>query len=422
MNSDDYGNDRCSCTESIFSQRRLNGERESQCSLRGLPDTPTSKSRLLLQYLENQLRSTLSTQAVECDRRRISESSSGKECHPLCLSGEETEFSHRRSVSLYENLPTDLSFIGRGCRSRGCSSGSGGHDLEADGTGSGQKALSHVIRLGVRTRLSSTESEKDIEPEEDATRRYPLPASASLGPAVADHWSTGRCCPALSSGSHLGPAPSPNEEGHGRSRSPTRRELDPGECSRPHYNNLAQVVPSWDLEQLQLVHYRLAICGFYRGRMTIDEARTRLEPYPVGTFLLRDSSDPRYLFSLSVQTQRGTTSIRIVYECGMFRMDSEPEQRHLMPTFECVLRMIQYYRRLCLGRGSPVRRSSFVFLESSGRKDTRVLLRRPMEASPHCLVHLCRLGIHAVLRENGVARLPLTPSLKMFLMDYPYDV
>lgn len=428
MESGDYGNDRCSCTEPVFAHRRLNAERGSQCSLRGLPDNPTSnKSRLLLQYLENQLRSTLSTHPADCDRRRISDSSCspGVEWHSSRVSGEVELLSGRRSVTQYENLSPDTSFVDwDGHRIAGCSSAAGGSDSDAVGTAAGQKALSRVIRLGVRTRLSSTESEKGLEQEDGATRGHPFPASISLGPA--DHgWSIGHCPQALSSEHQPDPVCGWNDEGHGRSRSLTGR--DPGECQqRPHVTVrqglLERVVPSWDLDQLQLVHYRLAISGFYCGSMTIDEARTRLAPYPVGTFLLRDSSDPRYLFSLSVQTQRGTTSIRVVYESGLFRMDSDLEQTHLMPTFDCVLRMIQYYRRLSLRSGSPLR-SSYVFLESSGRRDTRVLLRRPLEVSPACLVHLCRLRIHARLRDDkGVARLPLTPSLKMYLMDYPYDV
>jgi hypothetical protein len=202
---------------------------------------------------------------------------------------------------------------------------------------------------------------------------------------------------------------------------------------------------------------RLEACGFYYGRMSIDEAADRLSRLPVGMFLLRDSSDERFLFSISVQTCRGTTSIRICFRSGLFRLDCSPDQEHLMPTFDCVLRLVAHYVRLCGGgngngigadtvaarRGSSNREptravatgNSYVFLESSGRRDTPVLLRTPLRDAPQSLSHLCRRAVHRALsrggqplsaadyeREGVVDRLPLVPSLKKYLKDYPYQL
>lgn len=187
-------------------------------------------------------------------------------------------------------------------------------------------------------------------------------------------------------------------------------------------------LPAWDLERLEIVYRRLDACGYYFGRMTMDEARLRLTGYPVGTFLLRDSSDPRFLFSLSIQTRRGTTSIRVVYEGGLFRLDSDPDQSYLMPTFDCVLNLIRHYVRLSAGRRlasveSPPT-NSYVLRESTGRRDTPVLLRRPLETTPASLAHSCRKSIHHSLGKNpqNVNRLHLKPSLKDYLSLYPYDI
>ena len=204
------------------------------------------------------------------------------------------------------------------------------------------------------------------------------------------------------------------------------------------YSRVASFLPAWDAERLESAYRLLSECGFYYGRMTIDEATERLSRWPVGAFLLRDSSDRRYLFSLSVQTCRGTTSIRMSYRSGLFRLDCSSEQEHLMPTFDCPLRLVTHYVRLCSG-ASPtstaagVRRNrhSYVLLETSGRRDTPVLLIQPYRERPPSLSQLCRRTIQRALycggagdsgRDNAVDRLQLQPSLKSYLKQFPYDL
>jgi len=208
------------------------------------------------------------------------------------------------------------------------------------------------------------------------------------------------------------------------------------------YSRVASFLPAWDAERLESAYRLLSTCGFYYGRMTIDEATERLSRWPVGAFLLRDSSDRRYLLSLSVQTCRGTTSIRMSYRSGLFRLDCSVEQEHLMPTFDCPLRLVEHYVRLCSGRDrtSPTstaggvhrNRHSYVLLESSGRRDTPVLLVRPYRRRPPSLAHLCRRTIQSALyrggcdddtgRDAAVDRLQLQPSLKTYLKQYPYNL
>ena len=53
---------------------------------------------------------------------------------------------------------------------------------------------------------------------------------------------------------------------------------------------------SSDHERLSLVYRRLAECVFYRGPLSSADAKVILKPFPVGTFLLRDSSDSGHLF------------------------------------------------------------------------------------------------------------------------------
>jgi len=198
------------------------------------------------------------------------------------------------------------------------------------------------------------------------------------------------------------------------------------------YCLVANFIPEWDAERLSAVYDRLSQCGFYYGRLSIDAAAERLAPAQVGTFLLRDSSDDRRLFAISVQTCRGTTSIRVIYHAGLFRLDSSPDQEHLMPTFDCALRLVSHYARICRSERRPTA-TGYVFLESSGRRDTPVVLRRPLYRRVGRLAHLCRRAVHRALSRGPAAarrsdsgavvdRLQLVPSLKCYLKDYPYEL
>jgi len=87
-----------------------------------------------------------------------------------------------------------------------------------------------------------------------------------------------------------------------------------------------------------------------------EESLIALKNCPPGTFLVRDSSDPDHLFSLSVQTTRGPTSVRLHYLNGEFRLDAQHHLALHVPRFACVLRLIEHYVRE--GREEQRRRNS----------------------------------------------------------------
>lgn len=122
--------------------------------------------------------------------------------------------------------------------------------------------------------------------------------------------------------------------------------------------------------------------SFYYPDLTMSEAKQLLKPHSEGTFLLRNSSEPRYAYSLSVKTNRGTTSVRIQrMESGRYRLDCDPTQETVIPTFRSVPELIRHYlerneeERNVTGCGRGHR---YVFLESTGRMDTPVLILRPL--------------------------------------------
>lgn len=68
-------------------------------------------------------------------------------------------------------------------------------------------------------------------------------------------------------------------------------------------------------------------CGWYWGPMNWEDAEMKLKGKPDGSFLVRDSSDPRYILSLSFRSQSVTHHTRMEHYRGtthtLFRHQSE---------------------------------------------------------------------------------------------------
>lgn len=57
-------------------------------------------------------------------------------------------------------------------------------------------------------------------------------------------------------------------------------------------------------------------CGWYWGPLSWDGAEARLDKKPDGSFLVRDSSDDRYILSISFRSQGTTHHTRIEHYKG----------------------------------------------------------------------------------------------------------
>jgi len=62
-------------------------------------------------------------------------------------------------------------------------------------------------------------------------------------------------------------------------------------------------------------------CGWYWGAMSFDEAEAMLASRRDGSFLVRDSSDERYILSLSFRSLGGTHHTRIEHYKGTVSID-----------------------------------------------------------------------------------------------------
>ncbi|XP_045078997.1 suppressor of cytokine signaling 3-like [Coregonus clupeaformis] len=203
-------------------------------------------------------------------------------------------------------------------------------------------------------------------------------------------------------------------------------------------------------------HYQQVLCavrklqesGFYWGAVGGREASSLLRSQPPGTFLVRDSSDNHYFFTLSVQTARGTKNLRIHSQGGSFYLQPDPRCTHMPPRFDCVLKLIGHYMgkeggggeaAAAGGRGegetgAGVRTgggtaaaagetvgsgTGSVYLIYSGEEKVPLELRRPLPSSLSSLQHLCRRTLNGHLGgpdRPDTHQLPHT--LRNFLEEY----
>ncbi|KAK9703231.1 SH2 domain [Popillia japonica] len=165
--------------------------------------------------------------------------------------------------------------------------------------------------------------------------------------------------------------------------------------------------------------------GWYYQGISYQQSQELLKDKPVGTFLVRDSSDPRFLYSLSVQTEKGPTSVRLHYVDGHFRLDAQVHLQADMPRFPGVVELIEHYVKEV--RAS--KNGAHVWVDTKGKWYSSIVLDKPLrkDDSPPSLKHLSRLAIHSALKKTRTdsaphKKLELPSSVISYLDEYPYSI
>lgn len=129
-------------------------------------------------------------------------------------------------------------------------------------------------------------------------------------------------------------------------------------------------------------------------------AEALLEGKPEGTYLLRDSAQDDYLFSVSFRRYSRSLHARIEQWNHNFSFDAhDPCVFHA----SSVTDLLEHY-------SDP---NSCMFFEP--------LLSLPLNRSfPFSLQHLCRAVICSHTTYDGIGALPVPPSLKAYLKEYHY--
>ncbi|XP_076016149.1 suppressor of cytokine signaling 2 [Genypterus blacodes] len=158
--------------------------------------------------------------------------------------------------------------------------------------------------------------------------------------------------------------------------------------------------------------------GWYWGSMTANEAKEILQDAPEGTFLLRDSSQRDYLFTISAMTSAGPTNLRIEYKHGKFKLDSVVLVKPKLKQFDSVVHLVEHYVQLSRTSGEKGASNSQPSAPPNGT--VQLLLTKPVYTTTPSLQHLCRIAINKTTRQ--VQDLPLPNRLKDYLTDYAYNV
>lgn len=179
-------------------------------------------------------------------------------------------------------------------------------------------------------------------------------------------------------------------------------------------------------KRLAEVLRRLESSCWYWGPMDSIQAMQKLKHQPIGTYLLRDSSDSRHLFTLSVRTAKGMTNVRILFRRGRFSMDSiEPVDKNV-PNFDCVLKLIYYYARVSNNLdGRKVLAKESTRQESDtpeGAQEIPFVLKKPLFQKPATLKHLSRIAVNRTYTLERVSELNLTSTIENYILKYPYPI
>lgn len=187
--------------------------------------------------------------------------------------------------------------------------------------------------------------------------------------------------------------------------------------------------PEADLKRLTDIVRALRLSDWYYEGISYQQSQELLKDKTIGTFLVRESSDPNYLFSLSVQTERGPTSVRLHYVSGYFRLDAQSHIQSTMPLFPSVIELIEYYVAQCKAMCGAQ-----VWVDAKGKVYSSIFLDKPLrraETAPS-LKHLSRMAVHKAIQKSGRPKLPLLPpaytqlelpkSVTNYLAEYPYSI
>lgn len=159
--------------------------------------------------------------------------------------------------------------------------------------------------------------------------------------------------------------------------------------------------------------HKLQESGFYWNAINGKEANAMLASEAIGTFLIRDSSDTRHLFALSVKTAAGTKNLRIQCDSSSFYLQTDPKNIQSVPHFNCVLKLVHYYMSQSIGN---TRSGSIYYIQSGGQKIPLELIK-PLSCSLSTLQHLCRKTMNGHLDiSSRIDQLP--HPLKDFLKEY----
>ncbi|XP_067830702.1 suppressor of cytokine signaling 1-like [Heptranchias perlo] len=143
--------------------------------------------------------------------------------------------------------------------------------------------------------------------------------------------------------------------------------------------------------------------GFYWGPLSVERAHAMLTTEPVGTFLVRDSTQADQLFSLSIRAEKEPVSMRIMFKKEHFWFNNAH--------FDCVVKLLEY----CM---DSTAKKPFLF-----EGGVSVVFSKPLRMNPvPKLQELCRKNIICHFGTDGIRNLPLVPTLRKYVEEFPFKI
>lgn len=180
---------------------------------------------------------------------------------------------------------------------------------------------------------------------------------------------------------------------------------------QPFYDQVKD--PSKEPWSLTKELFKLSRQGWYWGPINRMEAESKLAHQPDGAFLVRDSSDERYLLSLSFRSFGRTLHTRIEHCNGVFSFYAQPESEGFCSIVDLIEHSMSDSQTgvFCYSRG-----------RTPGSPSFPVRLTKPVSrfTQVRSLQYLCRFVIRQTTRVDHIQKLPLPSSIRGWLQQNQY--